>query len=82
MPLQGGIVYIHNTQGVTLGWELLPFQGVWSIFRLEAEAELCICHGVIVLSQRLVVDQRILGEDGDSYWQFKEFMSIGFSYSF
>ena len=65
MPLQGGIVYIHNTQGVTLGWELLPFQGVWSIFRLEAEADFCICHGVIVLSQRLVVDQRILGEDGD-----------------
>jgi len=35
-------------------------------YLLEAEAELCICHGVIVLSQRLVVDQRILGEDGDS----------------
>ena len=33
---------------------------------LEAEAELSVCHGVIVLGQRLVVDQRILGENGDS----------------
>ena len=66
MPLQGGIVYIHNTQGVALGWELLPFQGVWSIFRLEAEADFSICHGVIVLGEGLVVDQCILGEDADS----------------
>ena len=36
------------------------------LYLLEAEAELSVCHGVIVLGQRLVVDQRILGEDGDS----------------
>ena len=33
---------------------------------LEAEAELSVCHGVIVLGEGLVVDQRILGEDADS----------------
>ena len=36
------------------------------LYLLEAEAELSVCHGVIVLGQRLVVDQCILGEDGDS----------------
>ena len=41
----------------------LPFQALGV---LETEADFCICHGVIVLSQRLVVDQRILGEDADS----------------
>ena len=35
-------------------------------YLLEAEAELCICHGVIVLGEGLVVHQCILGEDGDA----------------
>lgn len=41
MPLQGGIVYVHNTQGVTLGWELLPFQGVWDV--AYDTPSCCIC---------------------------------------
>ena len=32
LPLQGDRLANINTQGVTLGYELLPFQGVWGTF--------------------------------------------------
>ena len=35
-------------------------------FLLESEANLGICHGVIMLRECLVVDERILGKDRDS----------------
>ena len=31
LPLQGDRLANINIQGVTLGYELLPFQGVWSL---------------------------------------------------
>ena len=31
LPLQGALLIVIIPQGVTLGWELLPFQGVWGI---------------------------------------------------
>ena len=31
LPFQGVGLYVINTQGVALGYELLPFQGVWGI---------------------------------------------------
>ena len=36
------------------------------LYLLESEANLGICHGVIVLRKCLVVDECILGEDGDT----------------
>ena len=41
----------------------LPFQALGV---LETEADFCICHGVIVLGEGLVIHQCILGEDADS----------------
>ena len=31
LPFQGVGLYVINTQGVALGYELLPFQGVWGL---------------------------------------------------
>ena len=36
------------------------------LYLLESEANLGICHGVIMLRECLVVDERILGKDRDS----------------
>jgi hypothetical protein len=36
------------------------------LYLLESEANLGICHGIIVLRECLVVDERILGKDADS----------------
>ena len=39
----------------------------FSVFSiLESKANLGICHGVIMLRECLVVDERILGKDRDS----------------
>ena len=35
--------------------------------RVRTEAELSVCHGVIVLGEGLVIHQCILGEDADSF---------------
>ena len=45
----------------------IGYQEFFSFFSiLESKANLGICHGVIMLRECLVVDERILGKDRDS----------------